>query len=312
VGINTKIEWAHHTFNPWRGCTKVSAGCDHCYAETMAKRFPERLGIWGDDGTRVVANDKYWGQPLAWDKKAGELGERHRVFCASLADVFEDRPELTEPRMRLFELIRITPNLDWLLLTKRPKNIIPSIRNASMRLDITMPLWRFLYDWHSADCAPQNVWLGTSVENQETADERISDLLDVPAAKHFLSMEPLLGPVDLTLVLDDPLGFGTIDWVIVGGESGANARPMHPMWVRQILDDCVSFRVPFFFKQWGSNAPISTASGVQKLPFGDYNVETGFGFVKKSKAEAGHILDRCIWQEVPGVKQDEEGGELCQ
>src|SRR5690349_6943095 len=121
MGRDSAIEWTHHTFNPWRGCTKVSAGCAHCYAETWSKRNPKALGIWGDGGTRVIAAEAYWRQPLKWNAAAKAAGERHRVFCASLADVFEDRPELVESRERLLDVIYKTPDLDWLLLTKRPE-----------------------------------------------------------------------------------------------------------------------------------------------------------------------------------------------
>ncbi len=123
MGEGSKIQWTHHTFNPWRGCTHVSPGCEHCYAEALSKRNPAQLGTWGAGGTRVVASEAYWKQPERWNRAAEAAGERHRVFCASLADVFEDRPELVEPRERLWRLIVATPHLDWLLLTKRPENI---------------------------------------------------------------------------------------------------------------------------------------------------------------------------------------------
>src|SRR5262249_10541241 len=116
---NTRIAWTHHTLNPWRGCTKVSPGCTHCYAAELAKRNPAVLGRWGPGGPRVIASEAQWRNPLKWDRKAKAAGKRPRVFCASLADIFEARPELESPRARLFDLIAATPNLDWLLLTKR-------------------------------------------------------------------------------------------------------------------------------------------------------------------------------------------------
>lgn len=200
MGKETTISWTHSTFNPWRGCQKVSPGCAHCYAETLSKRNPKVLGVWGPDGTRVVASEAKWREPLAWDKAAREAGERHRVFCASLADVFEDRPELAAPRSRLLDLIRDTPSLDWLLLTKRPENIIR--------------LWDDVAPTGMEYPAP-NVWLGVSVEDQARADERVPQILAIPAAVRFLSCEPLLGSVDLTKYLATSL----IHWVIVGGES---------------------------------------------------------------------------------------------
>lgn len=172
----TGIQWTHHTFNPWSGCAKVSAGCANCYAAALPPSM-RRGAVWGANNPRMVASDSYWKSPLAWDRAAAKARERRRVFCASVADVFEDRDDLDVHRLRLAELIRSTPNLDWLLLTKRAEAIE---RRAA-------PMWT---TW------PRNVWLGVSVENQAAADERIPHLLRVPAAVRFLSMEPLLGGVD--------------------------------------------------------------------------------------------------------------------
>jgi len=266
---NTKIEWTHHTFNPVRGCKKVSDGCKNCYAEKMSKRNPETLGVWGDDGVRAIAAESYWKQPVKWNRDAEKDGERRRVFCASLADVFEDRPEWIEPRARLFDLIRQTPNLDWLLLTKRPDNIIHSI--YQLPLDFWPEETREMARNWLYGLPPKNVWLGTSVENQEQADKRIPELLKIPAAVRFLSCEPLLEPVDLLKafpamgcfsfkdvdettgeVLADGAGLADIHWVICGGESGPNARPMHPDWARRLRDQCKAANVPIFIKQMGS------------------------------------------------------------
>ena len=253
MGKQTKIEWTHHTFSPWRGCTKVSPGCAHCYAETMSKRNPAVLGVWGDRGTRVIAAESYWRQPLKWNAAAAKAGERRRVFAASLADVFEDRPELCSPRQRLFHLIGQTPNLDWLLLTKRPENVGP--------LGVRQQLW------YPQDGLPRNVWLGTSVEDQACADERIPHLLRTPAAVRFLSVEPLLGPVDLNpawLSCDNAetvcpacgeiaCDCGSIDWVIIGGESGPQARPCRVSWIRSLVEQCQIASVPVFVKQLGAH-----------------------------------------------------------
>lgn len=291
---NSKIEWTHHTFNPWRGCTKVSDGCRNCYAETMSRRNPATLGIWGDNGTRVLGAENYWKQPLRWNTHRAQCGicgywnhptwkicqkknctgtendfvfvKRPRVFCASLADVFEDRPELNTPRARLFDLMRQTPNLDWLLLTKRPENIIHLI--YQLPLDFWPQETRDMaINWLYGN-PPKNVWIGTSVENQEMADRRIPELLKVPAKVRFLSCEPLLGDIKWLCAPNErpqPRGIGTdyewhpkgcidtaIDWVIVGGESGPDARPMHPDWARSIRDYCKAANVPIFIKQMGS------------------------------------------------------------
>lgn len=198
MGADTKIQWAHHTFNPWRGCTKVSPGCDHCYAETLSKRNPKVLGVWGDDGTRVVASESYWRAPHRWNLEAAKARTRHRVFCASLADVFEDRPDLDEPRARLFDLIARTQHLDWMLLTKRPENILRLVSRVEVD-SIGYPSGTaFARRWWSGE-PPYNVWIGTSTENQEVAELRIPELQRVPANVRFLSIEPMLDQIDLRL-----------------------------------------------------------------------------------------------------------------
>lgn len=240
MGRTTKIQWTDHTFNPWWGCTKVSPGCKNCYAERDAKRYGH--DVWGPGKDRRLMSDAYWDEPLKWDRDAAAAGCRPRVFCASMADVFdEDAPPYQ--LARLWILIRQTPNLDWLLLTKRPENF------SSL-----LPV-----DW--GDGWP-NVWLGTSVESQRYADERIPHLLDTSAVVHFLSCEPILGPVDLRnwLTYDwRPIEPGEemnrVDWVIVGGESGPGAgsvRPFDLAWARTLRDQCLTAGVSFFMKQLGT------------------------------------------------------------
>ena len=248
----TGIQWTDHTHNPWSGCTKISAGCANCYAANLPPAM-RRHAIWGDGGQRVRATDAYLRQPFAWDRKAEKDGVRRRVFCASVADVFEARPELDPWREDLLKTIAATPHLDWQLLTKRPEYAVKFLAGRTL---------------------PPNLWMGTSVENQEAADIRIPHLLKIPAAVRFLSMEPLLGAVDVSRWLSvrpcacdakgDVNPFRTcaetpcaarVGWVIVGGESGPKARPMHPDWARKLRDQCVAAGVPFFFKQWGMLAP---------------------------------------------------------
>ncbi|HEX9950300.1 MAG TPA: phage Gp37/Gp68 family protein [Rubricoccaceae bacterium] len=280
---NSNIEWTDHTFNPWRGCDKVSPGCDHCYAETLSKRNPAVLGIWGKDGARPVAAEAYWKQPEKWNRQAEAEGVRRRVFCLSLGDVFEYRDDLVEPRLRLFDLIRRTPHLDWLLLSKRPKNIRLLLSAARYQAyydchftetEGRSTLYQWLLEWEGGN-PPANVWLGTSVEDQERAEQRVPALLKVPAAVRFLSCEPLLGPVNLDAWLTsiEPGTLGDdydgnlyrvpdnqgIDWVIVGGESGHGARPMHPDWARSLRDQCEVADVALFFKQWGEWYPYNGA-----------------------------------------------------
>lgn len=257
MGADSKIEWTHHTFNPWRGCTHVSPGCEHCYAETLSKRNPAQLGTWGAGGTRVIAAESYWRQPERWNRAAEKAGERHRVFCASLADVFEDRAELVAPRNRLLALIERTPHLDWLLLTKRPGNIV--------RL---MDTHLYLDGW------PRNAWLGFTAEDQRRFDERwaqVSALLDRYRGETyrppviFVSAEPLLGPLDLALgesghESGGPQGWVAgpeIDWLIVGGESGGQARPFDLGWARSLVEQGRGAGVPVFVKQLGRRPYVS-------------------------------------------------------
>lgn len=292
----TKIEWTAtrlpdgtmlpgYTFNPWTGCTKVSPGCDHCYAEGWSKRSGHVE--WGPHGSRRRTSAANWAKPIKWNAEAEASGIRRKVFCASLADVFDNHGSITSGwHGDLWHLIARTPHLDWLLLTKRPQNIakmLPETYGA--------PAWG--NGW-------PNVWLGTTCENQTEADRRIPRLLAVPAKVRFLSVEPMLGPVDLTLdglvclpcpnAVDgtsmDPTtgvyeccwrcghtGIGDewgIDWVICGGESGPCARPMADEWAQSVIDQCKSAGVPVFMKQMGGVRkpfrPIPESMMVREFP----------------------------------------------
>jgi protein gp37 len=242
VSENTKIEWAHHTFNPWEGCTKVGPGCDHCYAETRNKRF--HGGNWGVGAPRRRTSEANWKLPLKWNREAAKNKTRYRVFCASLADVFDNEVDQLW-REDLWTLIEATPNLDWLLLTKRIGNVPDMV-----------PSYWLNGEW------PSHAWLGATVVNQLEADRDIPKLIRIPAKIRFLSIEPMLGPIDLNSVpipADDGIAGWTVDWVICGGESGTGARPMHPQWARSLRDQCVSAGVKFHFKQWGEWAPRAGA-----------------------------------------------------
>lgn len=255
---NSNIEWTNHTFNPWEGCQKVGPGCDHCYAETRNARFAGGTAInWGPGAPRRRTSTANWRKPLAWNAAADAFlaahGRRQRVFCASLADVFDNAVN-PQWRFDLMRLIEQTPNLDWLVLTKRIGNAAAMLDEAVLAINHGRWNWR--------DNAFPNVWLGATIVNQEEADRDIPKLLAVPAARRFLSMEPLLGPVDLTRSCR-PWGkqgasaamLSGIHWVIVGGESGPGARPMHPDWARDLLDQCTAAGVPYLFKQWGEWVP---------------------------------------------------------
>lgn len=330
MGANSKIEWTDHTWNAWWGCVKVSPACTNCYAATLGGRF----GVeWGPRARRRFFGEAHWAEPRRWNRAAEKAGVRRRVFCASMADVFEllpaghpDEETLEEARGRLWRLIAETRSLDWLLLTKRPENV----------LGLTPVDWR-------AGTWPQNVWVGTTVEDQRRVDERIPHLLTIPAPVRFLSCEPLLGPVDLRRWLgeaccrppwsDDTLhahdcepeknGLAPgVDWVICGGESGPGARPIHPDWARSLRDQCQKAGVPFFFKQWGdwqprdcmASAPDDPAEWgageIPLLPDGTdcrgYEAlaaqEIGCRVLRRvGKKAAGRLLDGRTWDEVPGV-----------
>lgn len=307
----TNISWTDATFNPWTGCTKVSPGCDHCYAESWSKRAGAKVGKWGPGAPRVRTTAANWRNPVKWNAEAffqcpfcpwrggqadihieGGTDEnicpscatnlrpaRRRVFCASLADVFDNEVD-PQWRVDLFRLIKETPNLDWLLLTKRIGNAISMLpwMGASSHL-------RWLKDsppW-------PNVWLGATIVNQEEADRDIPKLLATPARVRFLSMEPLLGPVDLTgEYLTAKLGaypfknlpaehrtrlIDLLDWVIVGGESGHGSRLIKASWALSLRDQCNAAGVPYHFKQWGGT----------------------------DKKEAGRLLDGRKWNEFPEV-----------
>jgi protein gp37 len=282
MGKFTEISWTDHTFNPWWGCTRVSPGCVHCYAETFDRRVhgKDNKAHWGVKAGRRFFGDKHWNEPLRWNAAAAKAGVRRRVFCASMADVFEDRPELVEHRIRLFLLIQNTPWLDWQLLTKRPENMVRLAREAG---------WDG--DW------PENVWAGCTAEDQQRADERIPELLQVPAAVLFLSCEPLLGPVNLrgNLYRNGMWvnGQRRVDLVIVGGESGHGARPMHPDWARSLRDQCVAAGVAFHFKQWGEYRPDSQNPAMNGIP------ADSAGASRVGKHAAGRQLDGRIWDEMP-------------
>lgn len=284
---DSRIEWTQHTFNPWWGCTKVSPGCKHCYAETWAKRVGQ--DVWGPKASRRDLTDSYWRQPFAWNAEAAGSKDRPRVFCASMADVFEDRRDLDAKRLRLWKLIEATPNLSWLLLTKRPENVA---RLAPWSLD-----------W------PDNVWLGATAENQLWLDKRLPFLLSNPARVRFLSCEPLLGPIDLSACAGEAAAKGgrKIHWVIGGGESGHHARPMHPEWITSLRDQCVSAGIRFHFKQWGNWRPVrqNQLNGYKGrsllLRNGDRILLANMG-----KKEAGRRLEGRTWDEFPSLSVSRE------
>lgn len=274
MGKNSKIEWTNHTFNPWWGCTKVSEACKFCYAESWSKRVGQK--VWGIRAPRRFFTEAHWREPLSWDQEAKSEQVRRRVFCASMADVFEKRSDLHVWRSKLWELIEQTPNLDWLLLTKRPQLINQYAQ------------WS---QW------PSNVWIGTTVENQKTANLRLPELAKIPAAVRFISAEPLLGPLEIPEWLGS-----SINWVITGGESGARARPSSPSWFRNLLRQCMEAEVPFHFKQWGDWAPGQGVNLPAVRKEREKTADDGTVMIRIGKKLAGRVLDGSTWDGLPRTK----------
>jgi protein gp37 len=229
----TGIAWTDSTFNPWIGCTKVGPGCDHCYAEALMDKRWHKVQ-WGSGQQRARTSAANWKQPLLWEREHEAFalmhGRRRRVFCASLADVFDNEAP-PQWRGELWALVKATPHLDWLILTKRIGNV------AGMA---------------PAEGLPPNVWLGATMVNQPEWDRDARKLLAVDASVRYVSVEPMLGPITGGLDLHG------LDWVIVGGESGHGARPIRREWVDSLRRECEAAGVAFFFKQWGG---ASAAAG---------------------------------------------------
>lgn len=285
---NSSIEWTDHTANFWWGCFKVSPGCAHCYADTWASRWGK--DIWGPPVTTDREPKKsVWSNVRKWNREAKETGHRKKVFCMSMGDFFENHPQVIAIRDQALALISECKYLDWQILTKRPENVNRMIEDSLGYV--------YAETWFKDN---PHVWIGTSVENQEQANRRIPELLKIPAKVRFLSMEPLLGPVNLTGFASPLWGrlppSAFIHWVIVGGESGHNARPLHPDWVRLIRDQCVNASIPYFFKQWGEFRPNEFTSEVSGENFCTYS--------KVGKKATGRLLDGREWSQFPQVQME--------
>ncbi|SLD17838.1 DUF5131 family protein [Mycobacteroides abscessus] len=322
MGDKTGIEWTDATWNPVTGCDKVSPGCDHCYAETFAERWRGTRGHYFETGFDVQLRPDKLGLPLRWTKP-------RRIFVNSMSDLFHDKvPD--EYIARVFAVMALAPQHTFQVLTKRHGRM-RSLLNSAYFLQAVGRVWAeppsdwpLPRDWRVPVWPLPNVWLGVSAEDQKRAELRIPALLDTPAAVRWISAEPLLGPVNLHT---DPIEAGTpfwgsqLDWVVVGGESGPGARPMHPDWARSMRDQCVAAGVPFLFKQWGEwvperlglhgcNAPaafLSTGGQVRLLvdgkpahapfaPAGDMTIR------RVGKKRAGRELDGRTWDQYPQVQ----------
>jgi protein gp37 len=236
VGEKTSIAWTDHSWNPWWGCTKVSQGCDHCYAEA----FDKRVGgaHWGKDVPRRTFGDAHWREPLRWDRDAARDGVKSKVFCASMADVMDDEAPDGQ-RERLWALIDQTPNLIWQLLTKRPQRYSRYLPSAGFK--------------------HRNVWVGCTTEDQHNFDLRMPYLAgaaDQWESISFISYEPAIGPLTME-------GAEKPNWVICGGESGPGHRPMDPVWAESVKSQCVTYGIKFFMKQMSAQTP---AKGADLIP----------------------------------------------
>lgn len=332
---DSKIEWCHHTVNFWWGCAfatlsdgSLSEECRNCYAHLLSKLFSRSKATWGPNGNRWIRHEAARRELYKLDRRARDRGVRERVFVNSMSDTFEDRDDLNEARSFLWGACQWVTNLDLLLLTKRPQNV----------MGMVPPSWAT--NW------PAHVWIGTTAGTQQSADERVPHLLRIPARVRFLSCEPLLGPLDLVLSRSVALGltefhnvltggksdwssiFGggepplddvrepRIHWVIAGGESGAKARPMHPEWARALHDQCAAAGVPFFFKQWGEwDVPVDgekydTSKGRRGRPQAFIVARDGTVHCFHSERTAGgqvmlHVGKKAAGRRLDGVEHSE-------
>lgn len=277
---NSKISWTDATWNPITGCSPISTGCANCYAARIAKRLAGRCGYPADNPFRVTLRKDKLLEPLGWKKP-------RRVFVCSMGDLFHERV-MQAWIDDIFDTMSKCPQHTFLVLTKRPDQMLVQLDNLRRR-------------WKSEVLGPRedwpawplpNVWLGVTAENQEQSDNRIPTLLQIPAAKRFISCEPLLGPIELGLLGTAPKNISErytlicelLHWVICGGETGPKARPMHPDWGRSLRDQCISAEVPFHFKSWGKTLPIEQWD-ITQGPDG-----------------SGRTLDGVVWDQFPEVK----------
>jgi protein gp37 len=274
----TKIEWCDKVWNPITGCSPVSDGCKNCYAKRMAYRLKGRYGYPKDDPFKVTFHPDRLEEPLHWKKPS-------RVFVCSMGDLFH-KDVKEEWMIPIMHKIRLeAKHHTYLFLTKRPQNIE-----------------NYFANWFLPNL--KNLWLGVSVEDQQTADERIPILLQIQAARRFVSVEPMLGSVDLSGWLfinekgdsiEPPL-----QWMIAGGETGPHARPLHPDWVRSLRDQCQATGVPFFFKSWGEWFPVSKPPSAKFYSEGKlHDWHDGNFSIKVGKKKAGRLIDSREWNEIP-------------
>ena len=298
----TKIEWGDETWNPITGCSKISEGCQNCYAERMSKRLAGRFGYPADKPFKVTLHEDKLDEPLKWRKP-------RRVFVCSMGDLFHENV----PDKAIIDVLSVIAECEYqklnhvfMILTKRPGRMLELFTNGTIHNDVWVQTSRGCNAEPSLWPLP-NLWLGVTVENQQRADERIPILLQIPAAKRFVSVEPMLGSVDLTFdagtgqgLRDSFFSYG-LDWVICGGETGPGARPMHPDWVRSLRDQCTAAGTPFFFKSWGNWVAPSQMPGNTYREIVDFG--SGIGITDNQlgvgKKRAGRLLDGREWNQYP-------------
>ncbi|ORA57254.1 DUF5131 family protein [Mycobacteroides franklinii] len=324
MGDKTGIEWTDATWNPVTGCDKVSPGCDRCYAETFAERWRGTPGHYFENGFDVQLRPDKLNLPLRWTKP-------RKVFVNSMSDLFHDKvPD--EYIARVFSVMACAERHTFQLLTKRHGRMRSLLNSEAFRELVFKCQALELPGDVMGDYWPlPNVWLGVSAEDQKRADLRIPALLDTPAAVRFVSAEPLLGPINLhtdSIEAASPFWGSRLDWVIVGGESGPGARPMHPNWARSLRDQCVEASVPFLFKQrgeWTWNEPggfrlpskpltdrvaVMHPAGMTALskdnpfdPFGLGHPNWATRIERVGKKRAGRELDGRVWDQYPEAVQ---------
>ena len=340
---STKIEWATKSWNPVTGCSPISEGCAHCYAARMANRLRGRCGYPKDEPFQVTIHEDRLEDPMRWKKP-------QRIFVGSMTDLFLKEPNFDSVRDHygrfippIFDVIDQCPHHTFMFLTKRPSHMA-QVLCGEWSCDA------YGDSWHFREGKPMaNVWIGVTCENQARADERIPILLQIPAAKRFVSLEPMLGEVDLREyvwerpirpsvgLMEERLVYRpSLDWVILGGETGPGARPMHPDWVRSVRDQCQAAGVPFFFKQWGEWVPFGQAlsdgtrlnhTSAIDVKMGHHRIEldglssvapkynaygriwskpfpVGSYGLRVGKKAAGHLLDGREWRELPGAGKE--------
>lgn len=279
MGLNTEISWCDHTLNLWWGCVKVSPGCKFCYADTLDNRYNHDDRHWGPSSSRKLVRS--WKKNLNDMRKSAIANNRREtVFVMSMGDIFEDDQPLSnnhdtnwktinDVREEFFGMVDDYPELIFLLLTKRPGNM----------MEMVPSMWLI-------DAWPDNVWIGASIVNQAEVKEKMEHisefLMEIPV---FVSAEPLLDPIEFGETLS------YVSWVIVGGESGQKARPMNPDWARNLRDECLAAGIPFHFKQWGENYPIEGTEVMAEAISGEPIVVKKLTFEKRGKHNAGNVLD---------------------